>query len=376
MLASSTARLVKHPENSGMQYFLGRIEHTRLTGAIEVIALRSPDRTGFDEPGTCSSQDNIYTRKDGMMPFAHQACWTVHLVFTGDMQRWADKVARMGGIYRMAGGDLSAKGVTYPQEMIGVHFFRSESWGLLEAVYHFSPETEHIRSNTVATPQDSDWFGTNLQKYPEKLAYAERLKQWGDAHWQPFQAAFDAGAPAASALTDGVSTDAAGAATPPSGAGASSDQMPNILRVRYVSPRNGREIDITDQFKSHCSSAGTACQVLCGNTLAGVDPDFGQVKACAIEYQCPPRPVQELRITEGNMAKLSCTLSSGGESSGAATAPDARRCAIKQFGEWRRAQAVPPSADAMNTALNEVNAQCGASLQFSIAPPASTPQSH
>jgi hypothetical protein len=194
-LASSTAHLIKHPENAGMQYFLGRIEHARLTGAIEVIALRSPDQSGFEEPGTCASPQTIYTRKEDMTAFAHQACWTIHLVFTGGMQQWADKAAKMSSIYRMAGGDLSAKGVTYPQEMIAVHFFRSESWGLLEAIYHFSPEAERIHSNTVPTLQDSDWFGNNLQKYPEKLAYTEKLKQWGQTNWPPFETAFAAGAP-------------------------------------------------------------------------------------------------------------------------------------------------------------------------------------
>jgi len=193
VLANSTVHVIKHPQNTGMQYFLGRIEHARLVGALMVIALRSSDGSGFEEPGTCASQENIYTLKDEVTPFAHQACWTVHLVFTSGMQQWADKAAKMSNIYRMAGGDLAAKGVSYPQDMIAVHFFRSESWGLLEASYLFSPESENIRSNTVPTLHDSDWFGTNLQKYPEKLAYIEKLKQWGAAHWPPFGSAFDAG---------------------------------------------------------------------------------------------------------------------------------------------------------------------------------------
>lgn len=371
MLASSTVHLSKHPENAGMQYFLGRIEHRRLTGAIEVIALRSPDRIGFEEPGICASQENIYTRNDEVTPFAHQACWTVHLVFTGGMQQWADKAAKMSSIYRMAGGDLSAKGVTYPQDMIAVHFFRSETWGLLEAVYHFSPETEHIRSNTVPTLHDSDWFGANLQRFPDKLAYTEKLKQWGDTHWPSFESAFDAGAPA-NAVNNRVAAEATHATVTLSG-GATSDQLPTLLRVRYLSPRNGREIDVTDQFKSRCPNMGADCRARCDNELAGVDPDFGQQKICAIDYQCPPRPAQQLRIREGSLATLSCALPADVSASGTATAADARRCAVLKFGEWRRAQNVPPSAEAMNSKLDEVNAQCGASLQFSIAPSANPP---
>jgi hypothetical protein len=193
VLASSAIHVTKHPDNTGMQYFLGRIEHARLSGGMMVIALRSADRSGFEQPGTCSDQENIFIQKDEMTPFAHQACWTIHLVFTSGMQRWADKAAKMPNIYRMAGGDLAAKSVTYPQDMIAVHFFRSEAWGLLEAVYLFSPEIEHIRSNTVPTLRDSDWFGTNLQKYPDKLAYVETLKRWGETHWPSFESAFAAG---------------------------------------------------------------------------------------------------------------------------------------------------------------------------------------
>ena len=372
MLANSSVHLMKYPENAGMQYFLGRIEHARLTGAIGVTALRSPDRIGFEEPGTCASQENIYTRKDEVIPFAHQACWTVHLVFTGGMQQWADKAAKMGSIYRMAGGDLAAKGVTYPQEMIGVHFFRSEAWGLLEVVYHFSPEDEHMRSNTVPTAHDSDWFGPNLQKYPEKQAYTEKLKQWGDTHWFAFESAFAAGAPA-NAVSDRAAAAETAHAVAPSSSGATSDQRPTLLRARYLSPRNGSEIDVTDQLKSRCAHMGPDCRVLCDNALAGTDPDFGQQKLCAIGYQCPPRPAQELRIREGSPAVLSCASPVDVSAGGAAPAADARRCAILKFGEWRRAQTVPPDAETMNSKLNEVNAQCGSSLQFSIVSTANPP---
>ena len=62
--------------------------------------------------------------------------------------------------------------------MIAVHFYRSETWGLLEASYLFSPESEHIRSNTVPALHDSDWFGMNLQKYPDKLVSHLVPPQW------------------------------------------------------------------------------------------------------------------------------------------------------------------------------------------------------
>jgi hypothetical protein len=370
MLANSTVHVINHPQNTGMQYFLGRIEHARLTGAIGVTALRSADQIGFEEAATCANQENIYTRRVDVMPFAHQACWTVHLVFTGGMQKWGDKAAQIGSIYRMAAGDLSAKGVTYPQDMIAVHFVRSETWGLLEAVYHFSPETEQIQSNTVGTPHDSDWAPANIQRFPDKLAYTEKLKQWGDAHWPSFESAFDAGAPAdihdrrvAASLPSTIETsDDAATSGPP----------PKLLRVRYLSPRNGREIDVTDRFKARCPSSGADCRPRCSNELAGIDPDFGQQKICAIEYQCPSRPAQELRVLEGSIPRLSCASSNGNDAASTTAGADAQKCALRKFSEWRRSQNAPPSPEAMNNKLAEVNSECGAALQLSIAP-AGTP---
>jgi hypothetical protein len=192
-------------------------------------------------------------------------------------------------------------------------------------------------------------------------------------HWTSFEAAFDAGAPAPTAVSNKVAAQATHAAAPSSGH-AASDGLPTLLHARYLSPRNGREIDITDQFKSRCLSMGADCRVRCDNELAGIDPDFGQQKTCAIEYQCLPRPAQELRILEGSLVTLNCTAPAEVSASEATTTAEARRCAIQKFGEWRREQSVPPTAETMNSKIEEVNAQCGASLQFSIGP--SAPPTH
>jgi hypothetical protein len=195
VLASSTIKVIKHPENTGMNYFLGQIEHARLTAAMIVIALRSgtQPQTGYEEWERCTSPTNISSVAEDMTPFGHQACWIMHTMFAAWWQQWADKAVKMGNLERAAAGDMAAKGVSYPQDLIAVHFFRAETWGLLEVSYLFSPEHDHIASNVVPTLRDSDWFGASVQKYPEKLAYIDKLKHWGEAHWPQFKAAFDAG---------------------------------------------------------------------------------------------------------------------------------------------------------------------------------------
>jgi formylglycine-generating enzyme required for sulfatase activity/ankyrin repeat protein len=78
-----------------------------------------------------------------------------------------------------------------------------------------------------------------------------------------------------------------------------------IQSAAYVSPRNGRELDVTSQLNSMCPSAAGSCTLRCGNQLAG-DPDFGQRKYCRISYRCGGGNTQELRIQEGGTLQLSC----------------------------------------------------------------------
>jgi formylglycine-generating enzyme len=78
-----------------------------------------------------------------------------------------------------------------------------------------------------------------------------------------------------------------------------------IQSAAYVSPRNGRELNVTDQLKSHCPGVPDSCAVRCSNQLAG-DPDFGQRKYCRVSYRCSGGTAQELRIQEGESLTLHC----------------------------------------------------------------------
>ena len=89
-------------------------------------------------------------------------------------------------------------------------------------------------------------------------------------------------------------------------AGAStSGPAPQIRSAHYVSPRNGREFDVTYVLQSACRRTSGSCSAACGNQLAG-DPDFGQVKYCQIAFQCSARPAQEVRVPEGRTVTLAC----------------------------------------------------------------------
>ena len=104
-----------------------------------------------------------------------------------------------------------------------------------------------------------------------------------------------------------------------------------ILNGRYLSPRNGKALDVTARLQADCQTL--ACPVRCGNQLAG-DPDFGQRKYCTITYRCGRAASRELRILEGESTALSC-------------GPQSRPTGV--------AAQVPPAATASQRAVPAIN---------------------
>jgi hypothetical protein len=191
MLANGTVTGSAHPENKGMIYFLGQIVQKRVVAAILVQAMRSPG-LGFLRNQNCTNPADLYVL-DQPEGTDHQGCTWIRSFFSADMQQWADKTAHIDQIARAAGGNLAAKGVGYPQELVTVGFEQAEKWGELSALYMFSPEKDGISSNVVPTFRDSDWYKSNLQRYPEKVAYVEKLQQWATSFSPKFQASFEGG---------------------------------------------------------------------------------------------------------------------------------------------------------------------------------------
>lgn len=196
-LANSSVNL---PSASGEVFFLGQVRNKRLVGALRIFAIRSKSLPGegFDEVKSCS-ETNPYriavTIDEPLAAHGHQACWTMRNIYSEGLSHWGDRAAHLSAIDRAAGGDMAAKGVTYPQDMISLTFTRTETWGVLEVGYLFSPEADGYQSTTVLSVRDSDWTAQNLAHEPDKAAYIEKLKAWGSAQWPLFKAAFAKGAP-------------------------------------------------------------------------------------------------------------------------------------------------------------------------------------
>jgi hypothetical protein len=191
MLANGTATGSAHPQNKGTIFFLGQIVRKRMVAAIWVQAMRSPG-LGFIPNQNCTNPANLYVLNEPEET-DHQACMWIRSYFSADMQQWADKSAHIDQMTRAAGANLAAKGVSYPQDLITAGFQHAEKWGELTVGYMFSPEKKGISSNVVPTFRDSDWYKSNLQRYPQKVAYVNELQQWAKSFSIKFQSAFEAG---------------------------------------------------------------------------------------------------------------------------------------------------------------------------------------
>jgi hypothetical protein len=196
--ASMAHSTISLPTANGDAHFLGRIRNKRLVGAVRIFAARSKSQPGegFPEAKSCTEVNPGRTYvaiDDAMVPKGHQACWTIRTVYATPWERWADKAVNLSALDRAAAGDMSAKGVTYPQDFIALTFTRTEQWGLLEVMYLFSPEAEGISSHTALSVGETDWTPANIDRYPEKVAYVAKLKSFGANFWSGFKAAFDQG---------------------------------------------------------------------------------------------------------------------------------------------------------------------------------------
>ena len=143
--------------------------------------------------------------------------------------------------------------------------------------------------------------------------------------------------------------------TAPPGRSSRSGSGPEIQNA-YVSPRNGRMLDVTGQLRSLCSTSTGACLVSCGNQLAG-DPDFGQRKYCRVSYRCGGGTSQELRVQEGERLNLSCRSDADATQPGADGAHDSSAHAASTRDSQQnsitavspRAPANPPSSSGAST---------------------------
>jgi serine/threonine protein kinase len=182
------------PGNTGQDYLFARIEHKRVVEGLRIQALRSAPAPGigFAKNIYCEDPSNLYVQIEALNADAHQSCWRINELFTGG---WLDLASDQDPVHAAGVRKLLEMGVTFPQDLVTVAFFRAETWGALQVSLSFSPELEGIQSHPASNWRESDWYVDNLKRYPEKEDYLAKLQQWGSASWPKFKQAFDLAQP-------------------------------------------------------------------------------------------------------------------------------------------------------------------------------------
>lgn len=226
---------IKLSTANGFGFFLGKIEHKRLTALVKGYVLRSKDKpgAGFDVTKGCTDADpsRNFVSIEEMVSHGNQACWRIHSYYTPAWQKWADRTENIEQIERAAAGDMQAKGVTYAQDFVDVRFSRFTTWGGMEVHYMFSPAEEGISSNTVLSYADMDWRANNIVRYPEKVAYVNNLEKWGTSFWPKFKAGFAEGERADNAMVKTSTPD-----TPPN---AQANTVASAMPAKASAPQTG-----------------------------------------------------------------------------------------------------------------------------------------
>jgi len=180
------------PDQTIASYFLGRIERQRLAGAIVIqsVAVKTSPASGFPAMRFCEGGNALYVVNESNEPNGSQSCWLMHNIFTPPWTHWDDRNVRIGQAERAAAGEMSIRGISYPQDFVAVEFHRAEKASLLNVMYLFSPEQEHINASPASTYRDSDWYAPNIARDPARVAYVGRLRDWGTNWWNRFKQAF------------------------------------------------------------------------------------------------------------------------------------------------------------------------------------------
>jgi serine/threonine protein kinase len=180
--------------NSGHDYLLARIERQRVIEGMRIQALRSAPvpGVGFARYIYCEDPSNLYAQIEALNADGHQSCWRIYELFTGG---WLDLASDPDSVHAAAVRRLLETGVSFPQDLVTVAFFRAETWGALLVSYSYSPEHDGIQSHTATNVSGSDWYVGNVNRYPEKQDYLAKLRDWGNASWPKFKQAFEQAQP-------------------------------------------------------------------------------------------------------------------------------------------------------------------------------------
>jgi hypothetical protein len=171
---------VPAPDRGGLEsLFLAQVRRDKLSRAVLVRATMQADEsaTGFRRSAPCARPGVLYAKTIANEELGRQDCWTIDHDASTRSER--DTAPMIGA----AIGELELRGIKYPPVLLSAFFRLADKQRSLDAVYYFNPETDGITSRPTSW-EESDWNRNDIYKYPDKIAYVEKLRAWAEA-WHP-----------------------------------------------------------------------------------------------------------------------------------------------------------------------------------------------
>ncbi|HLF16985.1 MAG TPA: hypothetical protein VI796_06120 [Candidatus Thermoplasmatota archaeon] len=145
-----------------------------------------PGGTGYRPFKQCQRKALMAVVVHANEEFGIQDCWTLN--HNSGTAAWTAKGTHP--LLRAAAGALQVAGVPIPETLLSVYYRLADTRGFLNVIYYFNPERDGIKTRPTATWEDSDWHRDYIARYPDKVAYVQRLKAWATTHHRALAESF------------------------------------------------------------------------------------------------------------------------------------------------------------------------------------------
>ncbi len=149
-----------------------------LTGLLAIYGtpLGRPASAGFKVNATCAPAEVITADIAAENPGGDQDCLTVRF-----FRPVTYRDIRANPLVHAIIAQLDARNISAPPVMVGAEVFEADRAHELRMSGYFNPDAAGIAPDLSVQRAQSAWAPYNLPKDPQKVAYVERIKAWGES---------------------------------------------------------------------------------------------------------------------------------------------------------------------------------------------------
>jgi hypothetical protein len=163
--------------------FLAQVKDKVLAGAVLINTNVEGVIGGWKRNTNCDRVDTHFVDADRNYDGKNRECFWVNHVTTGvGSNTWTS----ITGAYAY----MDKNGIRRPSTVVAALYSISRNSNFVDVTYWFNPEVEGFDPPKVVDWHNNDWHKSRIVEDPKKLAYVEKLKNWGLAMYPQIKAAF------------------------------------------------------------------------------------------------------------------------------------------------------------------------------------------